>query len=156
MSDDSKSRGRPTLYTTDLALEICRRLAGGESLRAICRGDEMPHESTVRAWAIDDHDGFYTQYARARELQMEAWADEIVEISDDGTNDWIARQFGQGKIEEVVNHEYINRSRLRVDTRKWLLSKLKPGTYGDKIQHANAAGDGNQELVYRWAETEDK
>ena len=105
---------------------------------------------------MDNRDGFYPQYARARELQMEAWADEIVEISDDGTNDWMERQLRDGKTEEVLDHEHITRSRLRVDTRKWIMSKLKPGTYGDKLQHANAAGDGNTELVYRWAKPQDE
>ncbi len=100
---------------------------------------------------MDDWDGFAARYVRARELQAEHWADQIVEISDDGTNDWVERQMPNGKTETVLEHEHVTRSRLRVDSRKWLLAKLRPGTYGDKLQHANAAGDGNQvtEVVFR-------
>lgn len=138
-------RGRPSAYTPELADQICQRLAGGESLREICRSADMPDERTVRRWVVDDVAGFSPQYARAREAQAERWADEILEISDDGTNDWLERKAATGggrsdavgEAEEVVpNHEHINRSKLRVDSRKWLLSKMLPKKYGDKITHA--------------------
>jgi hypothetical protein len=129
-------------------------MASGESLREVCRTEGLPSESTVREWALRDQDGFAAKYKTARELQAEAWADEMIEIADDGTNDWMERQSASGVIEQVINHDHIARSRLRVDTRKWIMAKLKPGTYGDKVQHANAAGDGNQEVIYRWADPE--
>jgi hypothetical protein len=69
---------------------------------------------------------------------LQAWAEDIVHISDESKHDTIETEDG-----EHPNHEWINRSRLRVDTRKWLLSKLLPKQYGDKVQHANAAGDGD-------------
>lgn len=147
-------RGRPVTYQSTVADEICRRMAEGESLNEISRSDGMPAASTVRGWVMDDREGFAARYARARELQAETWADEIVEISDNGLNDWSERQTPNGKTETVLDHEHVTRSRLRVDSRKWLLSKLRPGTYGDKLQHANAAGDGNTEVVYRWADKE--
>jgi len=131
-------RGRPTIYTQELADEICRRLSDGQSLREICRDKDMPDESTVRAWAVFDRDGFYPQYAKAREAQLERWADEIVEIADNGSNDWMARQGVQ-----VANSDHINRSRLRIDTRKWLMSKLAPKKYGDKLA---IGGDGGEAI----------
>ena len=70
------------------------------------------------------------------EARAHHWADEILDICDDGSNDWIERQNKDGSTYETVNSEVINRSRLRVDTRKWLLSKLMPKKYGDKIIHA--------------------
>jgi hypothetical protein len=143
------TKGRPTVFTQEIADRICGRIALGESLRSVCRDDEMPQESTVRHWAVSNYNGFFAQYARARELQVEAWADEIVEISDEGTNDWMVKQLRDGHIEKLPDHEHITRSRLRVDTRKWLMSKLKPAVYGDKLQHANAAGDGNTEMLHR-------
>jgi len=73
---------------------------------------------------------------------MEAWADEIVEIADDGSNDWMQRRLKDGSDETVMDHEHVSRSRLRVDTKKWLLSKLAAKTYGDKVQHTGAGGDG--------------
>ena len=129
---------RYTAYTQDIADLICERLVDGESLRAICQDENLPHRKTVVRWKNTNPE-FREQYRVAREDQAELWADEIMDIAD-----------------EYVPHEYINQSRLRVDTRKWMLSKLKPGTYGDKIQHANAAGDGNTEVIYRWAESDEK
>lgn len=80
---------------------------------------------------LDDRNGFAAHYARARELQIEAMADELIEISDDGTNDWMTIQRG-GQEVEVPNQEVLQRSRLRVDTRKWLMSKIMPKKYADK------------------------
>lgn len=119
-------------YSRQLAAQICWRLAQGETLRQICRDDEMPDESAVRQWALDNRDNFAPQYARAREIQAERWADELVEIADDGTNDWQERELDSGRITAVPDHEHIMRSRLRVDTRKWLMSKVLRKKYGDK------------------------
>lgn len=117
-------------------------MAEGETLNEISRSENMPAPSTVRGWVMDDRDGFSARYARARELQAETWADEIVEISDNGLNDWVERTNQGGKAETVLDHEHVTRSRLRVDSRKWLLSKLRPGQYGDKLQHTGAGADG--------------
>jgi hypothetical protein len=122
-------RGRPTVYSAAVASEICERIADGESLRAICRDEGMPPENTVRRWAIEDREGFSAQYARAREAQAESLADEILEIADDATNDWNEGNDGA----RVFDHEHVNRARLRVDSRKWLLSKLLPKKYGDSL-----------------------
>lgn len=111
----------------------------------------MPSRRTVIEWK-NTLPQFRHQYAQAREDQADLYADDIVDISDDGSNDWIERALDGGRVEMVLNHEHVTRSRLRVDSRKWMLSKLKPGTYGDKVQHANAQGDGNTEIVYRWGD----
>jgi hypothetical protein len=129
---------RPT-YSAEIAQIICKRIAKGESLRAICRDNGMPDESTVRIWAINDHDGFFPHYARAIELRAERWAEEIVEISDDMSKD----QLPDGSID----HEHVQRSRLRVDTRKWLLSKLLPKKYGDRVELTGADGGPIQHRV---------
>lgn len=136
----SGKRGRPSKFTQKIADEICERLASGESLRAICEDEHMPVESAVRKWALDDYQGFYAQYAKARQAQALRWADEIMEISDDGTNDYMETKEGN----EVVNHEHIARSRLRVDTRKWLLSKLLPKQFGDKM---TLGGDAENPVI---------
>lgn len=133
-------RGRPSVYTAEIAATICARLAEGQSLREVCRGKGMPGETTVRSWAIDDVHGFSAQYAKAREAGYQLLADELLEIADDGSNDWMQRKNADGDSEDVVNHEHIARSRLRVDTRKWMLSKVLPKIYGDKV--AVTGGDG--------------
>lgn len=138
-----RSVGRPSIYTDEIATEICTRLAEGESLRAICRLDHMPHEATVRGWALDErkHPGFYTQFARARQIRAFGWADEMLEIADDATADY-AVQVGDGGPKLVVDHEHIQRARLKVDTRKWLVSKMLPKVYGDRLQAELSGPDG--------------
>lgn len=136
----SAKRGRPSKYTEAIACEICERLANGEALKTICADKHLPEESTVRNWALTDAHGFFARYMRAREAQALRWADEIVEISDDGTNDFMEIKEGA----EVVNHEHIARSRLRVDTRKWLLSKLLPKQFGDKV---TLGGDSENPII---------
>lgn len=126
--------GRPSLYTPELADRICRRLAEGESLRAICRDAEMPGVSTVFAWLQAD-EAFRTKYTRAREVQAELMADELLEIADDGQNDWMEKFNKDGDaIGWAENGEALRRSQLRVATRQWIASKLLPKKYGDKQQ----------------------
>lgn len=129
--------GRPSTFTVEIADEICGRLAEGESLRAICRDSHLPSEGTVRGWVVDDREGFSAQYARARDIGLEHMADEILEISDETSRDTISTERG-----DMPDHEWIARSRLRVDARKWLLSKRLPKTYGDKVQTEHSGPDG--------------
>lgn len=117
-------------YTEAIGAAICERLAAGESLRAICRSEGMPPESTVRLWAVSDVQGFAAQYTRAREAGYLRMADEITEIADDGTGDTWTDDEGNVR----TNNDVVARSRLRVDTRKWLLSKMLPKVYGDKME----------------------
>lgn len=148
----------PTGFTKEIAERICAELASGRTLRDVCRDEGMPPESTIRGWVLDDREGFSAQYTRAREFGYLSMADETLEISDDGRNDWMERGHGDGDPVEVVNHEAIARSRLRVDTRKWLLSKALPKIFGDRIIHAGDADNpvvtqevGERELARRIA-----
>jgi hypothetical protein len=140
-----KPRGRPSKYSDGLAEEICGLLAEGQSLVEICRSAAMPARSMVYRW-LAANEGFRDRYARAREAQADRFADEILEIADDARNDWVERQQGEETI-KVVDHEHIQRSRLRVDARKWLMAKLAPKKYGDSV--ALTGGDGGP-LVIRW------
>ena len=89
----------------------------------------MPASSTIFKW-LSQQEKFAEQYAYARASQMEAMAEEIIDIADDGRNDSYETEDG----EERTNTDVIQRSRLRVDTRKWLMSKLAPKKYGDKVE----------------------
>jgi hypothetical protein len=135
--EEKRGRGRPTTYTQEVADKICAGLMEGRTLRDVCRDEGMPAESTVRQWAVNPEHEFYAQYTRAREIGYHAMADELVEISDDGSNDWMEREGV-----EVPNGEHMQRSRLRVDTRKWLMSKALPKMYGDKTFHEHGGTDG--------------
>jgi hypothetical protein len=124
-------------YTLQLGAEICQRIALGESLRSICRDDAMPDQTTVYRWLRDDED-FRQRYTRAREDQAEFYLDEIIAISDDTTHDTKHTDSG-----EQPNSEWISRSRLRVDARKWAMSKLAPKKYGDKLDVTTAGESMN-------------
>lgn len=128
---------RPTKYSTALADRICARIAAGESLIRICRDEDMPGRSTVMAWLLQDKE-FSDKYARARDLQAEVLADEIIEIADDGMNDVVVGEDGK----ERTDHEAIARSKLRVDARKWYASKVAPKKYGDRLQQEITGKDG--------------
>lgn len=130
--------GRWSEFDQAVADVICDRMAAGESLRAICREEGMPSESAVRTWAVKDVQGFHAQYTRAREAQMDALAEDILEISDDGSRDYRKDEDGR----EVPDHDHIARSRLRVDTRKWLMSKIAPKRFGERVSAEISGPDG--------------
>lgn len=123
---------RPSEYTEQVAARICGELIEGKSLRTICKDEEMPAASTVFLW-LSRTPTFSEQYTRAREAQAEAMAEDTLEIADDGTNDFKKKTNGDGTTEDVFNSEHVQRSKLRVDTRKWLMSKLAPKKYGEKL-----------------------
>lgn len=136
---------RPTKYTPELDAEICERLAAGESLNAICKDDHVPHRVNIMRWllATDNpvYDKFRINYALAREIQYQNMADDILDIADDGRNDWMEKldQDGQA-IGYSLNGEHVQRSRLRVDTRKWFMSKVLP-KFADKKEEAATDSD---------------
>lgn len=101
-------------------------------MRSITRDEAFPAMTTLFRW-LREKPEFRQQYAIAREQQAETFADEIQDIADDGANDFMTVTKGD-KEYNVVNHENIQRSRLRVDTRKWIASKLKPKKYGDRTE----------------------
>lgn len=129
--------GRPSSYTPELAAEICRRLAMGETLRAICRDDHMPDERTVRTWALDDVNGFSPQYAKAREIGYHGMFDQVLEIADTPEQGVITtrkRAADGAMYDETKCADMIEHRRLQVDARKWMLAKALPKVYGDKVQ----------------------
>lgn len=121
--------GRPTDYNQDKATLICSRMAEGESLRSICRDESMPALSTVFLW-VAKHSEFSEQYRLAMASRADAMFEDMIDIADDGRNDYIVN--GEG--EERFNTEHVQRSRLRLDTRKWMLARMLPKKYGDKIE----------------------
>lgn len=131
---------RPSEFTPEIADAICSRLADGESLRSVCRDECMPDKASVFRW-LRTMPGFCDQYARAKEESADALSDEMLEIADDGRNDWMKRNAGEDA-GWVANGENVQRSRVRLDTRKWLASKLKPKKYGDKVDLTHAGPDG--------------
>lgn len=130
--------GRPTRYTEELAEEICRRVSNGETLAEICRDAHIPPRGTIVQWDADNREGFANRYARAKQWQLEHWADEVITVADDGTNDWVERNDPENPGYQL-NGEHIQRSRLRTDSRKWMLAKLMPSRYGDRVSHEHGS-----------------
>jgi len=126
---DAKSFGAMAkAYSPRLFADLCARIADGATLPQACRAEGVTACSIVFRW-MGKYPKAAEMYARAREARAELHAEEIIAISDDSSNDWMQIE---GK--NVIDHEHIQRSKLRVDTRRWLLSKLVPKQYGDKMQ----------------------
>ncbi len=125
--------GRPTKYTQWIAKGICLRMMDGQSLRSICELPQYPARRTVLYW-LSSKEEFLRQYTQAREIQQELLYEEMFEIADDARNDWMEREDGKGA---QVNSENINRSRLRIDTRKWAMERMANKRYGNKQQVDN-------------------
>ncbi len=133
--------GRPTKYTTELADEICRMLAVGMSMREVSEQEGMPGENTMWDWKLRNEE-FSGKYARAKEAAMHYMADELIRIADDGTNDWMQRNRDDENEAWTINGEHVQRSRLRVDTRKWVMARLAPKNFGDKQTLEHQGQDG--------------
>lgn len=138
--------GRPSKYTDELADNLCDRIANSErGVSVICReDDDMPSYTTVKNWLLDQNKKeFLAKYEIAKELQGEFMAHNMLHIADDNSKDVRINPDGV----EMVESENIQRSRLRVDTRKWLLSKLIPKKYGDKTQNEHSGFIGIQTIT---------
>lgn len=133
--------GRPSDYTPELADRICAALADGRSLRGVCEAEDMPDKSTVFRW-LRTNEGFRDQYARAKVESADSHADDMIDIADDARNDWMKVQNKGDQEAYILNGEHVARTRLRIDTRKWLTSKLNAKKYGDKIDHTHSAPGG--------------
>lgn len=118
-----------TRYSPQLAVAICEELVEGRSLRSICADEGMPSPSNVFLW-LERHADFRDLYVRARHLQADLIFDEVLDIADDTSGDWVRRRKGSGW---TVNAEHIRRSKLRIAVRKWVAAGLKPRKYGDKV-----------------------
>lgn len=123
--------GRPTTYCAEIASLICERVATHDcGIQKLCdMYDDMPTKSTIRLWKLKNIE-FSTQYADAKRQQVENFAEDIIDIADDDRKDFKISEDGSYK----VDGDHIQRARLRVDTRKWMASKLAPKIYGDKKQ----------------------
>lgn len=118
--------GRPSVYSDELADRICLAIAEGMSLNRICAAEDMPSKNTVILWLLRKNPPeFYDRYCEARAIQGEVQADEIIDIADDAANDWIETEDGPR-----LNYEHVQRSKLRVDARKWVGERLAPRIYG--------------------------
>lgn len=118
--------GRPHGYTEEKALEICELVADGESINKISKMPGMPARSTILKWFRDVPE-FSNMYTCAKEIGFEVLADEIIDLADAPEN---------------IEKEERNRHHLMIETRKWLLAKLQPRKYGERLTQ-EIVGDAN-------------
>ena len=137
----TRKKGRPSNYSAKLAGIICDEIAGGKSLRAICRKRSMPDKSTVCRW-LHRKEHFCDQYTRAMRTRALVCADDILEIADNKTED--------------PKHRAI-----QIDARKWAAMKMLPKVYGgkiliestEKVEHTHSFNMVYKEAVRRAEET---
>lgn len=140
--------GRPSIYSLELADKICERLAAGESMRSISRDESMPAMSTLFKW-IRENEAFSQQYAKAKEESADAWVEDMLDIADNQVGNPVLVDDKpllnqDGKAVMFVDGPAVNHARLRVDTRKWAASKLKPKKYGEKVTQEHVGKDGEE------------
>lgn len=128
--------GRPTKYTQELADEICENLALGNSLRSVCQGDNIPSVKTVFNW-MRTYPEFLQQYARAKEESADAMAEELLYIADNQEIGTTTTTKGDGSV-ETKEEDMLGHRRLKIESRKWLMAKMKPKRYGDKLDVTTA------------------
>ncbi len=126
---------RPSKYTKELGEKICSRIAEGESIRTIVKDKDMPSSSSIFRWLLnEDYKDFWEQYEKSRNIQAELMFEELIDIADN-------------------EEKEVMRDRLRVDTRKWYLSKVLPKKFGDKM---DLTTDGKPFVVSISKEVADK
>ncbi len=128
--------GRPTKYNAEIASLICEKVATHSvGLKRLCAMyDELPDPTTVNLWRYK-YNEFSLLYAKAKQVQADLLAEECIDIADDSTNDWVESLTDEEQgIGWKLNSDHVSRCRLRIDTRKWLASKLLPKQYGEKQQ----------------------
>ena len=147
-----RGRGRPTLYTEEVAKEILNRYAGGELLIDICADEHLPHENTVRSWYLWDEpgkpwSGFSVRYARAQRMHVEHEIEETKKLSDTPvageitTVKYVETPDGLKEVREVKREDMLGHRRLQVDTRKWRIAKMARREYGDQASALDTPND---------------
>ncbi len=137
--------GRPTDFTPELGDILCAKIATStRSIKRICEDKGMPSHTTFWAW-LRKYPDFLAQYTRAKAEQSDLLIEETLDIADDSRNDFIEELDKKGEVKGALfNKEAVQRSKLRIDTRQWLATKLKPKIYGQHpigIQPLDAKGD---------------
>lgn len=127
-----RPNGRPPIYSRELADRVLAAIEAGRSMRDIAEDPNLVHFATICRWVTDDVDGFSERYARSREVSFRMMGEEIIRISDERATDIRYITDSKGKTKEVT-YDNVERSRLRVDARKWLLAKMMPKVYGDHV-----------------------
>ncbi|MCA8018083.1 terminase small subunit-like protein [Burkholderia metallica] len=123
-----KTQAPSVKFSQALYDRICELIASGKSLRSICDADGMPDRMTFNRWRKMTPE-LQAQYDQACLDRADAIFDEILEIADDSRLDTLLTE----KNGEQMNTEWVARSRLRVDARKWVLARMNRKKFGDNM-----------------------
>jgi len=139
---------RPSEYDVEIAADICLAMSTKSlGLAAICDSDSrFPDPKTFYRWMLD-HEELRQLYARAKDAQLQVLADEIQQIADEPQPGEVITIKGDER--EVKIADMLEHRKLRIESRKWLLAKLAPKKYGDKLQHTGADGEGPVSFVVK-------
>lgn len=142
VTSNAYARGKhtkPRITRSEELLEIIfDRVSNGESLNRICSEQDMPTRKSFFEWVADDVT-ILRRYELAMLMRADVYAEQTIEIADDSAQD--RREDENGRL--IVDHEVVNRSRIRVDARKWYASKLAPKKYGDKVETVHSGDAAN-------------
>lgn len=127
-------------YDAELAAKVLDLLAQSGSLRRVCRELGVSRNSII-PWVVDNTEGFGDAYARAKEHGIDTLVEETLDIADDGSNDYMETEHGQ-----ALNSESIQRSKVRVETRRWLAERLAPRRYGLRQGLDVTSSDGTLQM----------
>lgn len=120
----------PSTYSPSLAQCLCEQVASGMSLAAACRLPGFPGASTAYQWRRD-----YPEFAEALDIANQIRGDVVIDeasvIADDSSQDWQEVTRKDGRVEIVLNNEHVQRSKIRVDLRKWTAARLSRRQWGD-------------------------
>jgi hypothetical protein len=129
-----RARGVPSVwYTEYLVVRLVKMIAQGYTLRQISNMKGMPELNIMLKWYAEKPE-FRQRIEKAKTELVERFAEDILDIADDSANDYMVRVARNGEEIRTVDHENVNRSKLRIETRKWLMSKLRPERYGDNMK----------------------
>ncbi len=132
--------GRKSIYTKELAAEICKRIISGESMRNICKDPHTPCLDTLYTWLAKPEHPFADQYMRARAIQADVLAEQVLEIADEC---------------ETLEQSHV--AKVRIDARKWWAGKVRPKVYGaDKVNITNNVATTNNSLTINRTREEDE
>jgi len=144
------NEGRPTIYNAEICDEICQAVSCTSlGLTKLCEANpHWPERDTIYRWRWR-YPEFSDKFAEAKRKQADFLVEELLDISDDGRNDWMDVQGHDGNPGWKYNGEHVNRSRLRIDTRKWIASKVLPKVYGTNNDDQIAAAQSLAEQVIK-------
>ena len=136
-------------YNAGIAMKLCAELMKKRSLASVCKDPGMPSTATVCAWlANPKFEEFQREYYKARRVAAELYIDEIFEIADDTEHDWKPTFNKAGDIKGwKPDNEAIQRSRVKIDIRKWYASKMIPRMYGENMDITHGVTGDLAELL---------